>query len=309
VGRADVSKTFVVLLTAVAAGCTGASQEPPPSGTVEFRGDWEMGNVHQFRPQWDGAQCANTGVASTSTYARGNLFAVQDIVASGAYSARVDLPAASTSSACEALHPRPLGSGHAHPPNEEWYALTIRFPSNYATAGNGLSVAQFNFQGIWGAPLSLKAQGPNDNTKEPNHVRLVGHGGECRPVGTPSPPGPGCDWSSGIGSSIGPWRIIPPQRFALGIWHDVLVHVVWTTDPSEGLIEGFHRQRGGQWAQTVATFTGKPTLQWKPGQTLHPTDTTIDKIGAYRGSHQTAISVWYDNFCVATTRSAAQACV
>jgi hypothetical protein len=128
-------------------------------------------------------------------------------------------------------------------------------------------------------------------------------------VGAPHPPGPGCGWSSGIGSGIGPWRIIPPERFALGVWHDLLIHVVWTTDPSEGLIEGFHRQRGGQWAQTVATFTGKPTLQWRSGEALRPTETTLDKIGAYRGSHPTAISVWYDNFCVATTRPAAQSCV
>jgi hypothetical protein len=309
VRRADVRRLFAVLLASVVAGCTATSDEPPPSGTVKFRGDWEMGNVHQFRPQWDGAQCDNTGVPSTSAAARGDLFAVRDIVASGAYSARVDLQAASTTSACEALHSRPLGTGHGFPPHEEWYALTFRLPRNYATAGNGLSVAQFNFQNIWGAPLSLKAQSPNDNTKEPNHVRLVGQAGECRPVGTPSPPGPGCEWSSGIGSNIGPWRIIPPERFALETWHDILIHVVWTTEPSKGLIEGFHRQRGGPWAQTVATFTGKPTVQWKPGQTLQPTGTTNDKIGAYRGSHPRALSVWYDNFCVATTRSAAQSCL
>ena len=263
-GRADVRQFFVVLLAAVVAGCTAASPEPPPSETANFRGDWETGRVRQFRLQWDGAQCANWGNPSP---AAGNMFVVQDIVAKGQYAARFDLPAYEGTNRCEAVIDRPLGTGHGHPPKEEWIALSIRFPSNYATSGNGLSMAQFGAQFIWGSPLSLKAQGPNDNTGEANHVRLVGQAGECRPVGTSSPPGPGCDWSSGVGSGIGPWRIIPPERFALGTWHDILIQVVWTTDPSKGLIEGFHRHHGGQWAQTVATFTGKPTIQWSPGDT------------------------------------------
>jgi hypothetical protein len=269
-----------------------------------------MGNVHQFRPQWDGAQCANTGVPSTSESVRGTLFAVQDVVANGSYSARVDLPAASTLAACEALHPRPLGTGHGFPPNEEWYSSSIRLPSNYTARGWGLSLVQFNFQNIWGSPLALHGHGPETTApSEPNQVRLVGQAGLCRPVGTPFPPGPGCEWSSAKGGNVPPMRIIPPARFALGVWHDILVHVVWTTDASKGLIEGFHRQRGGQWAQTVAPLTHKPTVQWTEGRSLHPSEDTLDKIGAYRASHPTALSVWHDNFCVATTRSAAESCL
>ena len=74
---------------------------------------------------------------------------------------RVDLPGdGERSQACEALQGRKLGTGHDSPPLEEWYALSIRFPANYTTSGSGLSLAQLNFQAIWGAPLSLSGQSP-----------------------------------------------------------------------------------------------------------------------------------------------------
>ena len=290
-------------------GQSGSVAVTEAEGPFFFRGDWEASEP--ILGQWSGAQCENTGtVKDDATWNRGNIYVVTDVVAKGKQAMRVDLPEdGERIQACEALHGRKLGTGHGTPPLEEWYALSIRFPANYTTRGNGLSLAQFNFQGIWGAPLSLGGQSPTDNTGGPNQVWLMGHGGECRPGGTPYPPGPGCPWSSGIGGTVPPMRIIPPDRFATQVWHDLLVHVVWTTNPAEGLIEGFHRQRGGAWAQTVPPFTGKPTVQWRPGTSVSPTDGTNDKIGAYRGPHTTPLSIWHDNFCRAATRESVEACL
>jgi hypothetical protein len=279
-----------------------------------FRGDWEvdgevLGMPAPILGQYDGAQCENTKVESaqdTETWNRGKLFVVSDVVAGGQKAARVDLEGdGHRTQACEALHGRTLGSGHGYPPHEEWYALSIRLPANYTSSGWGIQLASFNYQKIWGAPLGIIGYGPS-NAGEPHHLRLVGQAGECVPV---TEPNPHCAWSSGLGSTIGPWRIIPPERFATGVWHDLLVHVVWSTRASEGLIEAFHRQRGGEWANTVPAFTGKPTVQWEPGQTIAPTYSTVDKIGAYRGANATPLSVWHDNLCVATTRAAAESCL
>jgi polysaccharide lyase-like protein len=258
--------------------------------------------------QYNGAHCENTKVDSAKdneTTNRGRLYVVSDVVAKGQRAARFDLEGDGLRlQACEALHGRTLGTGQGYPPLEQWYALSIRLPANYTTQGWGLALAQFNYEKIWGAPLGILGQGPSD-TGEPNHLRLVGQAGECVPV---TQPNPHCEWSSGLGSTIGPWRIIPPERFATEVWHDLLVHVVWSTKASEGLIEGFHRQRGGAWANTVPAFTGKPTVQWEPGQTVQTTYPTLDKIGAYQGANATALSIWHDNFCVATTRAAAESC-
>jgi Polysaccharide lyase len=259
--------------------------------------------------QWNGAQCENTGVETAKdneSWNRGVFNVVSDVVAKGQRAGRFDLEGdAQRLQSCEALHERTLGTGQGFPPLEQWYALSIRLPANYTTRGWGLTLAQFNYEKIWGAPLAIQGNGPAE-TGEPNQLRLVGQAGECVPV---TEPNPHCAWSSGLGSEIGPWRIIPPERFATEVWHDLLVHVVWSTKASEGLIEAFHRQRGGEWAQTVPPFTGKPTVQWEPGQRVAPTYPTVDKVGAYRGPNSTALSIWHDNFCVATTRAAAESCL
>jgi hypothetical protein len=287
-------------------------QPPSPRPTLSFRGDWEASEP--ILGQWNGAQCENPpGTAQDdATWNRGTLHVVSDVVAKGKQAARVDLPAdAERRQACEALHGRQLGTGHGFPPFEEWYAVSIRLPTNFASNAWGLSLVQFNYRAIWGGPLAVVAHSPTDNTKEPIHVRLTGQAGECL---APFEGGTGCEWSSGIGSNDGgthhgPWRLIPNSRLTLGSWHDILVHVVWTTDPAKGLIEAFHRERGGEWAQTVPPFTGKPTVQWRPGTSERPSHGTVDKVGAYRAANATAQSVWHDNFCRGSTREIVEACL
>jgi hypothetical protein len=278
---------------------------PPPAGQLYFRGDWEV--TEPILGQWSGAQCENTSaVRDDATWNRGRLYVVSDLVAEGEQAMRVDLPGdGERRQACEALHGRKLGTGHGFPPFEEWYALSIRFPANLTTQGWGMTVTQFGYQGIWGSPIHITAHGPADSG-EPNHVRLEGQAGECL---RPPDGGDGCEWSSGLGGNVAPMRIIPPGRFATEVWHDFLVHVVWTTKPSEGLIEAWHRPRGGSWIQTVPPLTGYPTVQWEPGTTLQPTHGSVDKIGAYRNPNATALSIWHDNFCSGSTRAVVEACL
>jgi hypothetical protein len=169
-----------------------------------------------------------------------------------------------------------------------------------------MTFGQPNYQGLHGSPLFFFVYGPNDASGEPFHARLVAQAGECKPI---HEGGSGCQWTNGLGSGRDPMKIIPHSRFALGVWHDLLVHVVWTTNGAETLYEGWHRPRGGSWLQTVNYAPGQPSVQWRPGDTAQPTDTTIDKFGAYRGANPQAISIWHDNICVTTTRAAAESCL
>jgi hypothetical protein len=105
------------------------------------------------------------------------------------------------------------------PSKDEWYALSVRFPTNLHTNEWGMTFGQPNYRGILGFPLHFFVYGPNDASGEPFHARLVAHGGLCRPVTDPSP---GCRWSNGLGSGRDPMKIIPNSRFARGVWHDLL---------------------------------------------------------------------------------------
>jgi hypothetical protein len=279
--------------------------QPPRADKIVFGADYETGDISQWT--W-GAQCANT-TSVPQLFVRGTITVQSEIAAQGRYGARIDLPAAPEPSACEAIRKRTLGTGHGSPPKEEWYALSVRFPTNLQTNMWGMTFASLNYQLIWGAPLGFFVYGPSDASREPLHARLVAQGGLCRPVGTPpAQGGPGCQWSNGLGSGNNPMRIIPNSRFALGVWHDLLVHVVWTTDGAEALYEGWHRPRGGTWLQTVNYAPGQPSVQWTATRKAFATDTTSDKFGAYRGANSQPTSIWHDNICVATTRAAAESC-
>jgi hypothetical protein len=283
-----------LLLSGSACGGEGTDE-------MAFHADYETGNVSQWT--W-GLQCANTSSAAL-LFTRGTITVQSEIVANGSYAARIDLPAASEPTACEGVRRRALGTGHGSPSREEWYALSVRFPTNLQTNSWGMTFGQLNYQTIWGSPLHLFVYGPNDASTEPFHVRLVAQGGLCRPV---TDPNPGCQWSNGLGSGRNPMKIIPNSRFTLGVWHDLLVHVVWTTVGAEALYEGFHRRSGGTWLQTVSFRPGQPSVQWTSTRDAVATDTTIDKFGAYRGANSQPVSIWHDNICVAATRAAAESC-
>jgi hypothetical protein len=290
--RRSLALLSVLGIVIVSSACGSSPSQGPPSGT-RFTGDFESGDPSQWT--W-GAQCANTGVPSDGSIDRGTITVQSEIVAQGKYAARFDLPAASIRSACEALRKRTLEL------SEQWYALEIRLPLDWqepSPTGWGMTIAQLNYQKIWGAPVALYAHA--------NGVRLILNSGLCRPVGTPYPPGPGCEYNSGPTGNLAPMWVIPTAP-ELGVWHQVLVHVKWAKTDA-GLLQVFHRKRGETAWQKEIDFNGKPTVQWTTTLPADPDNWTADKIGAYRGQSTVPLSVWHDAFCVAKTRTAAASCL
>jgi hypothetical protein len=285
----------VAVLTALVVGMGCDSFDEPSGrtsamdgGPVMFNGDFESGDISQWT--W-GAQCANTGVPSSGNSVRGTITVQSEIVAQGAYGARFDLPAAATYTACEALHKRRIGLR-----SDDYYGLMVRFPGNWrepSPVGWGLSLAQLNFENIWGAPVILAAHA--------NHVALVLQSGLCNSVHSSNP---GCAYSSGASGNVAPLIAIPAP-LALEQWHQLIVHVRWTTD-SSGIIEAWHRLKGASsWNKTV-TLRGYPTVQWTPeeGPQAIADSVTSDKIGAYRGRATFPLTIWHDGFIRSTSFTA-----
>jgi polysaccharide lyase-like protein len=284
-------RTAVMLLLAAALGasCTGASPPHPSadSGAVRFRGSFEDGGISPW-----GAQCANTS-SLPMLFTRGTLTVQSNVVGEGAYAARIDLPAApSDKTACEALSQRPIGFN-----SDDYYALMVRFPTDWrepSPAGWGAGIAHLNYEGIWGAPVSLNAHADT--------VALVVQSGLCRSVYTSSP---GCTYSSGLGGNL-PRAYAVPAPLALGIWHELIVHVRWAID-SSGEVEVWHRLKGSSaWEKTVSV-TGYPTLQWTAdtGPEAIASRGTVDKIGAYRGQADFPLTIWHDGFVRTTSFASA----
>jgi hypothetical protein len=254
---------------------------------IAFSGDFETGNTSQWN--W-GAQCANMGVPSQL----GTLSVESQIVGQGKYAAQFDLPAASTVNSCETLDKRQIGLG-----SDDYYGLMVRFPSNWvepSPAGWGMSLAQFNFQGIWGPPVSLDAHA--------DHVSLVMQTGLCSSVSTSSP---GCAYSSGIGGNVAQMAAVPAP-LALNVWHELIVHVHWATG-SSGAVEVWHRLLGNAaWTKTVS-LSGYPTVQWTAGEGFSRLAgaVTADKIGAYRGPASFPLTIWQDGFVRTTSFASAAA--
>jgi hypothetical protein len=177
----------------------------------------------------------------------------------------------------------------------------VRFPTNWQEPSStfwGMAIAQFNFEGIIGPPVGLFAHG--------NHVNLVMQSGYV--LNNASTYSTGNDESGTISVPGGIAAI--PAPMALGVWHELVVHVHWATN-SSGVVEAWHRLKGeSSWQKTVG-YGGYPTLQWDAS---HPASwlssaVTSDKIGAYRGASSFPVSVWHDGFCVGSTFAAAAGCL
>ncbi len=257
-------------------------------GRVIFNGNFDTGNYSQWT--WN-AQCANTGVASDSTFTRGAFYAVSSVVTQGPFAGRFDLPASGIKSACEVLRQRTLSLGA-----DEYYALDVRFPTDWVEPGGwGMTIAQLNFQNIWAGALSLVAHSDN--------VRLILMSGACV---NPS----GCQYNNGDAPTGGVPKtyLVPSGRLALGVWHQIIIRARWAAD-SSGVIEAWHRVKGeASWTKTVS-ISGFPTVQWSPGSSPNTNSVTVDKEGAYRGASTVPLSIWHDGFCIATTFSAAAGCL
>lgn len=259
------------------------------SGSVVFDGDLETGTISQYEStSMGGAQCANYGVDGNSYATRGNLRIVSDVVAKGSYAGRFDLPASGNASACELLRGRTVAM------DDEWYSMEVRFPDNWqepSSYGWGMSLAQLNFQDIWGGPLTMIAHAKS--------LDLILNSGLCSSSS--------CQYTSGDGGNVPSLHLLTASNFSTGVWHQFLIHVKWTNG-NDGVVETFHRVRGETaWTQT-AKVSGYPTLQRTSSFVPDAGTKTVDKIGAYRGPAGYPLSIWQDNFCQATSMAAAQTC-
>jgi len=283
---------LIVAALLIGVGREFVDDEPDHAGeALTFNGDFETGDYKQWT--WN-AQCANTGVPSDALAVRGTLTVQSAIVGQGKYGARIDLPAApDKKTACETLSKRQIDLG-----TDDYYGLMVRFPQGWrepSRAGWGLSLAQLNFANIWGPPVMLAAHA--------DHVALVLQSGFCNSVFTSKP---GCTYSSGIGGNL-PRTLAVPAPMALDAWHELIVHVRWSTD-STGVVEVWHRLKGGgSWNKTVSV-RGYPTVQWTDkGPQAIARSVTSDKIGAYRGVADFPLTVWHDGFVRTTSFASAAA--
>ena len=281
------------------ASCSSSADESTSGGdrsggSVVFKGSFANGTISQWQStHWGGAQCENYGVKGGSNHVRGNLHVVDDPAGTGRHSGRFDLPASGASNACELLRGRTIGM------DDEWYSMEVRFPGDWREPSSvnwGMSLAQFNFEGIWGSPVGLVAHA--------NHVDLTLNAGLCTAL---SQGNPSCQYSSGIGGNVPSQSIVSSSDFSTGVWHQLLIHVRWTNGDN-GVVEGYHRLRGQRaWTRTLR-FSGYPTLQRTSTFTPTAIDPTTDKIGAYRGAAGFPLSIWQGNFCQATSMVAAETC-
>ena len=286
-------------LTVVAYTTTGQTATTKAAVTINnampvtFRGDYAAGTSTWQSTKLGGVQCLNYGLSSTATSARGTFQMVDDDSAHGGRSGRFDLPAAGVPNACELLRGRTIAM------DDEWYSMEVRFPSDWrepSPSGWGMSLAQLNFENVWGAPVMIVAHR--------DHVDAKLMSGLCASYTSDRP---GCAYSSGEGGNIPPQRIVPASDFSTGVGHQLLIHVRWTNG-NDGLVEGFHRLRGeSAWTRT-ASITGHPTLQRTSTFTPVAADRTVDKIGAYRGPADFPVSIWLGAFCQATSMAAAASC-
>ena len=185
------------------------------------------------------------------------------------------------------------------------------FPSGWqapSTSGDqGMAISQFNFEGINAAPLILQARADS--------VVFLVNSGDCPASG-------GCPYYSGTEAYASrnmpgpaPYYAIPKGQLNLGVWHELVIHVHLALD-STGQVEVWHRLKGAStWDKTVDK-SGFPTLQ--TGTTFYGTGVTAanistlqddDKFGAYRGPTSYPVSIYQDNWCRATSFSAAASCL
>jgi hypothetical protein len=218
---------------------------------------------------------------------------------------------------CELYHVRPNIGNHLH----DYYAQDIWFPTNWQYP---MGLDQFNIDSM--------DHGPAGNLiGESNFLEYLVNSGACpaetEPGGCPyysGRPYPG--WEPRPAGMPGPLIAIPAPM-QLGVWHELVIHIYWSTD-NDGVVQIWHRLRGeAAWTETVDTTTsgfGFPTLQTgvqssecgsgviTASNIAGWTTCVADTIGLYGGGWgglDQQRDVWRDNYCRATSFTAAESCL
>ena len=197
---------------------------------VLFDGSFDAGT---YKP-WTVPQCANYGHQQT-TRTFGNFYVTGTRVGQGKYAGLFTLPADPNHlTRCELLTRRDVNVG-----GDDFYSLMVYLPKKWSPGTNafwGVEIAQFNWEGMPGAPVSLEAHA--------DHVTLVLESGVC---------GKPCRYRS---NADAPKANLPPlyairPAMTLGVWHELIVHVHWATD-SSGLVAVWHRVKGAKNRETCS---------------------------------------------------------
>jgi len=301
------------LATAFSAATAVVSALPAPTDRVTYGKSFDDGLV--VSSGW-GAQ-DNTTVADTSGIHRGKITSDNTTSSGGSWSGRFDLPAyTSGRTAAELLHSR-----MADPGVDDYYAQAFQF-NDYAWGpcdNQGLSLAQYNYEGINGSPLALSAQcgtGSGATATTLKSVFLLVNSGNCSTTS-------GCPYYSGgpVGGGYasrgmpepGPYYILSPGNVQLNVWYQVVIHVRWTAG-TDGVVEAWIKKKGDSSFTKVFSHSGGfPTLQWGGSNSTSVGNLssygTNDKFGAYRGPDPNPLKLWQDSFCRATSFDAAASCV
>jgi hypothetical protein len=305
----STSTTTTTIPTSTTTTTTTAS-----SGSVRYGETWESGTFDTAN--W-GHQCKDT--VADGSIVRGTVTTSTSPTDAGSWSGRFDLPSSGSRQACEFLHSR-----SADPNSNDWFSLAFFLPA--AQPANAIDqpyntdniLAQFNYENINAYPLALESNSPYGSTSA--NVKLVVNAGLCSPSGT----SPGCPYYSGSNCACfgyaprnmpGPLYAIPPGQVTVGAWHQIVIHVYWTLG-LDGVVEAWHRVKGGTWAKTVDRHGGFPTLQTgtnESGTTITSSNIssyrTVDKFGQYRPASNYSMRVFHDNFCRGTSFDAVAGCL
>lgn len=281
---------------------TTTTISPPPSGTILERKTWEEGVVDSTG--W-GHQCGDN---TSDSITRGTVTIDGSIFDSGAKSGRFDVPASSGKQACQMI------TAPFRKVNEErsdYYSFALRasgIPPQFVHE----NLYDLNYYGLNAMPYGVAVSYTGG-------LILMLNTGYCTPE-------TGCEHYSGYdnysgyrgrGAFVdGPYYLVPPGQFVLNQWYEGIVHV-YNTVNNTGVVEAWIRPKGGTFTKVVDKHGGFPTLQWgysinaqrwyTPNQ-IAGLD-SVDKWGLYRnGGVPYSATVWNDNFCRATTFSAAASC-
>jgi hypothetical protein len=325
----------VTTLNPVTKPCPGPQPAPPP-GEVRWRKTFESPynsvkaleetNCQELPNPTNFPYCAWSQIANNTAWA---VVSTSDPFA-GLYSIDLRLPA---NTCCDQRnqigHMRSVWGG-----KHDYFRFVFKLDPNWTeTSDAGDTLLTMNYQNIYGSPLFMNV----DELSDSAYVVLVS--GHCEPGGNqPST----CDFYGGqpIGGGFaprpagfpGPLYVIPPGQLQKNAWHDLIIHVYWTPY-NEGVIEAWHRLRGGIYTKTldfgpvgsgrVQQFNAA-TLQngldwWGDVQTVEELarddvsiHTTQDKIGQRLGQVPSDPDGWissWEEFCRASSRGAAETCL
>ncbi len=257
-----------------------------PAGQISFDGTWEGSSPTSA---WTGVKVSFGG---------GSFSFLKDPGRRGTV-ARVTLPANGTA-AIEAIHHRPLLLGET-----TVYGLAFKFPKGWQlpTKDWGCLIAQLGYPLLKYTNIGLGVGA--------DYVGLEMHTGFINWNGrTPSADNPATfDLYRPSRDPAG--FVIPPNRFATGVWHLVLLEVTWSMTET-GSLRAWHQVQGEKtWTKTVE-FRNIPTMQWGIGITgaimsIDGIDgggkprKVSDKVGAYRYEGPNAVTYLNDGLLIGTT--------